>query len=919
METTGGAKKFLPGRARNGAIEGMTGESSMPERAEALRRAHACSPFLRSMADARNDIVQLFLASGAEAAADAAIIDKDTDLMSRLRRQRSALALAAALGDLASELPLHDVTHRLSDFADRALDRAVAAAIAERVPDAEPRGFAVIAMGKLGSHELNYSSDVDLLLLFDPDRLPRRAREDAGEAAVRIGRRVIEILQKRTEDGYVERVDLRLRPSPEVTPIVLPVDAAISHYESSALPWERAAFIRARAAAGDLALGRRFLDAIQPFVWRRSLDFGVIDEVRQISARIRDHFAQNAHIGPGFDLKRGRGGIREVEFFVQIQQMIHGGRDASVRAPATLDAIAALVRAGHLDNAAGSALADAYRLLRTVEHRVQMIDDAQTHLLPADPAALDNVARLHGVENGEALLELLRPHTDRVGALFDGLAPDAEPRLSNDPDILRGELQRLGFADPAVAARHLATWRSGKARSLRSPPAQHAFEAMLPSLLRAIAVGADPERALNRLSDIIERLSSGVNLFRLLEARPALAGLLAKVLSHAPALADQLARRPELFEGLFDASCFALPPPAEDFAATLEQAMRGQPYDVALDRVRRAVNERRFALGVQLIDRHRDPLDVTEGYARVAEGALIALGEAATAEFTAGHGQFENAELVALGLGRFGGHSLTHASDLDIVYLHTSAEGTVSNGRKPLGPNDYFNRLASRITAALSVPTAAGPLYEVDTRLRPEGAKGMLVVSLDAFERYQREEAWTWEHMALCRARPVFGSPAAKDQASAVIDIILRLPRDRAKIAGEAARMRAEMERHKASRGPLDVKLGPGGLVDLEFAVQVLQLTTHVGLDTRLEVALEQLAAESLVPANIVEALKLLSRMLVMMRLVAPGDVKPTGETWQLVAEACGASSWDELLAEHDAARQSIAAVWNGIKQEASA
>jgi glutamate-ammonia-ligase adenylyltransferase len=274
--------------------------------------------------------------------------------------------------------------------------------------------------------------------------------------------------------------------------------------------------------------------------------------------------------------------------------------------------------------------------------------------------------------------------------------------------------------------------------------------------------------------------------------------------------------------------------------------------------------------------------------------------------------------LVVLGLGRLGGHSLTHASDLDIIYLHTAEQGRMSNGPKPLGPNDYFNRLASRVTAALSVPTAAGPLYDVDARLRPEGAKGMLVVSLDAFERYQREEAWTWEHMALCRARPVFGSPQVRERVTAMIDGILRMPRDFATIAGDAARMRADMEKHKPPQGPLDVKLGPGGLVDLEFATHVLQLTRHVGLNTRLEVALEDLAADSLVPANVVDALKLLSRMLVMMRLVAPGDVKPTHETWELVAQACGAASWDELLAEHDAARQSIAALWNSIKREAA-
>src|SRR6476620_9960210 len=377
-------------------------------RHHALSRASDFSPFLREALLALPQIAATFIESGARVAVDAALAGEADELDVRLRRQRHALALAVALGDLSGELGLEEVTRTLSDFADSAIDQAVSEAIAERAPDADPQGFAVIAMGKLGSHELNYSSDVDLLLLFDPATLPKRTRDDAGEAAVRSGRRLIEILQKRTADGYVQRVDLRLRPSPEVTPIALPVDAAISHYESSALPWERAAFIRARAAAGDCALGQRFLDSIQPFVWRRSLDFGVIEEVRQISARIRDHFAQGSQIGPGYDLKRGRGGIREVEFFVQIQQMIHGGRDASVRPRATLDAIQAMLAAGRLDAAMAEELASAYRLLRTVEHRVQMVDDAQTHLLPASPVALDNIAELHGLPRGADLREELR-------------------------------------------------------------------------------------------------------------------------------------------------------------------------------------------------------------------------------------------------------------------------------------------------------------------------------------------------------------------------------------------------------------------------------------------------------------------------------------------------------------------------------
>ena len=895
----------------------MRSDGNTRARANAIERAKRHSPFLRDALDLRPDVADVFAINGAEAAVALASSSRAPDLEDELRHQRHALALAVALGDLAGELSLEEVTAYLSDFADSAIDRALRKAFTERVEGADASGFAVIAMGKLGSHELNYSSDVDLMLLFDPALIAKRDRDDAGEAAVRVGRRVIELLQRRTSAGYVARIDLRLRPSPEVTPIVLPVDAAISHYESSALPWERAAFIRGRACAGDIVLGERFLEAIRPFVWRRSLDFGVIEDVRQISARIRDHFAQGARIGPGYDLKRGRGGIREIEFFVQIQQMIHGGRDASVRTPATLDAITALRRAERIDEGAASELSAAYRLLRTIEHRVQMVEDAQTHVLPVVPDALDNVAQMHGLKTGAALLELLEPHVEAAGKMFDGLSPEGEGRLSNDPKLLRSELSGLGFADPEIAVRHIAAWRSGKARSLRSPAAQNAFEAMLPGLLQAIASGADPEHALNRLGDIIERLSSGINLFRLLEARSNLARLLAKILAHAPTLADQLARRPELLEGLFDASSFEMPPEAEEVAEELTAAMRGQPYDVALDRVRRLVNERRFALGVQLIDRHRDPLEVALGYSRVAEGAVRALAGAACREFEEVHGKFPGGELLILGLGRLGGCELTHASDLDLIYLHTGRPGEMSEGRKPLGPNDYFNRLATRVTAALSVPTAAGPLYDVDTRLRPEGSTGMLIVSLDAFEQYQQSNAWTWEHMALCRARPIFGSPQTCARANEVIDSILNMDRDPAKVVKDAVKMRSEMERHKPPQSDLDVKLGAGGLVDLEFAVHVLQLTRRVGFQPRLEGALQQLQNRDLIGAKVIDAQKLLTRMLVMMRLVAPGEVKPTSETWQLVAEACGTGSWDSLLAEHDAARQSIRELWDSIKREA--
>ena len=894
----------------------MLHTSPASARRDAMERARLHSSFLREALQQRAEVASTFAESGAEAAIVTALGKTDGDVAATLRRQRHGLALAVALGDLSGELPLERVTGALSDFADHAIDQALRAAVAERVGDAPFAGLTVLALGKLGSHELNYSSDVDLILLFDPDTLPRRERDEPGQAAVRYGRRLIELLQNRTADGYVVRVDMRLRPSPEVTPIALSVDAAVSYYESSALPWERAAFIRARPCGGDLQLGRRFLDAIQPFVWRRSLDFGVVDEIRAISTRIRDHYLQGQRLGPGYDLKRGRGGIREVEFFAQIQQLIHAGRNPALRAPATLDALSALGNAGKLEMADVEALSAAYRLLRTVEHRVQMIADAQTHLLPVADEDLVEVARLHGLPDGGALLGLLEPHVARVEALFGTLSDDRGGKLSNDPTVLRSELHALGYCDAELPATHVAEWRTGRARSLRSTAAREAFETMLPPLLAAIAQGPDPARALNRFSDLVERLSSGVNLYRLIGAQPDLGKLLALILSQAPALADQLARRPDLLDGLLDASTFGLPADAAELADRFRQAISGEPFDRALDRVRRLVGERRFALGVQLLTAHRDPITVAEGYSDVAEASIIALAEATEEEFARTHGRIDGGELVVLALGRLGGRALTHASDLDLILLFDAPLDACSDGRRPLGATDYYNRLGSRIIAALNVQTAAGPLYDVDTRLRPQGSQGMLAVSLDYFEAYQRNEAWTWEHLALCRARPLTGSSAARDRVAGLIRSILLQPRDTNKVRCDAAAMRAEMDRHKPAAGPLDIKLGSGGLVDLEFSIHTLQLTTGVGLDPRLEVAIAALVEAGLVASHVDPDLRLLSRMLVVLRLVAPGGaMEPPEESRSLVARLCGYGSWTALLAAQTEARQRIGELWSRVKE----
>ena len=875
---------------------------------DAVSRARDFSPFLKLLLDREQDLAA-DLDSGIWPGLAASAVTTDEPVARRLRIERRRLALLVAIGDLAGLLDLTAVTAALTAFADRALDLAITTAITERTPDAEPRGFAAIALGKQGGGELNYSSDIDPILIFDPDTLPHRPREEPAEAAVRIARRVVELLQARDGDGYVFRVDLRLRPAPEVTPIALSINAALSHYESQAVAWERAAFIRARAAAGDAALGAHFIDGVRPFVWRRGLDFGAIGEIRAMSRLIRDHHAQGQAFGPGYDLKRGRGGIREVEFFTQIHQLIHGGRDPALRVPGTRDALAALAAAGWIDPADAAALIDAYALLRTIEHRVQMIDDRQTHSLPTG-AALDAVACLHGFRSGDALLDRLRPHVERVGSLYDSLESDSDDSLPRDSERLATQLAAFGYRDAGEGVRRIERWRSGNYAALRSPAARAAFEDTMPGLIAALGVAADPDAALARLDQILGRLPSVINFFRLLEAQPALARLLGAILCHAPPLAEALSRRPELFDGLIDASALD---PVGDVATLRAEMRRGEvhgDYQGLLDHVRRVVGEKRFALGAQIVSGASDPLDVAAGYARVAEAAVGLLAEATVADFERMHGRVPDSELVVLALGRLGGGALTHASDLDLIYLFTGDYAAESDGAKPLGAVHYYNRLAQRLTAALSVPTASGPLYEIDTRLRPSGNQGPLAVSLDGFARYQRTDAWTWEHMALTRARAIFGSATARADVSAVIDSVLGGDRPARDIIADARVMRAELALHKPPQGPLDAKLLPGGLVDLEFAVHVAQLTHKTGFDPRLDRAIAALVGKRLLPPEAAPAYDFLTRLLVALRLLAPDAQPPATATRSLIAHAAGVEDWESLVASLDRTRHEVRKAW---------
>ena len=884
-----------------------------PDFSRALERAREHSPFLARLCEQRPAIIALLQAGDADGALALAREQGEDcgDMSEALRVERGGVALTVAIADLAGAWHLTRVTRTLSDFADRACDRAVAAAIAERTPGAKPQGFAIIALGKHGGRELNYSSDIDPIFLHDRETLPTKDGEEPAKAAVRIGRRVLELLQEPTEHGYVFRVDLRLRPTPEVSPIALPIAGAISHYESSAMAWEQAAFIRARAAAGDIALGTRFLEAIRPFIWRRSLDFGQIRNIDAMRRSIRDHYAKGQAIGPGYDLKRGRGGIRECEFFVQAQQLIHGGRDEALRVADTREALAGLMEAGHVPRGDGDAIAGAYEVLRTAEHRLQMLHDRQTHEIPGDAGERDAAARLHGLAGGDALIGWIAPHAERVDAIYSDFANWEEvetPTLPLEDDRLDQSLEAIGFGAPVNAARLVRRWRSGKLRAIRSEKSREGFEAVLPALLTAIAAAPDPERALARLDSMFERLPSAINFFDLLSARPALIALLGDVLSYTPVLADQLARRADLIDRLVEPEARELPGSVDEIAEALRPP-GGSDYERFLNAVRADVGEMRFLLGVQLIEGRVDQLDIAAGYARLAEAAVRVLAERAIAEFEGVHGRVPGGELVILALGRLGGRELTHSSDLDLVFLFTGSYEARSDGRRELGATDYFNRLSQRVIAALSVPTATGALYEVDTRLRPSGAQGPPCVSLASFEAYQREKAWTWEHMALTRARPVYGSAEARAAIGSILTEIFE-KQARGDLAGDVRHMRGDIDRHKPPLGPLDVKRLPGGLIDAEFVIHHDQLRGKTGLYPELEKAAESLAASGQLHPEYVRARRLLTRLLMLVRLVAPDCTEPPPAVRALIAQSLELADWAAVMTALDDARAAVIAAW---------
>ncbi len=822
-----------------------------------------------------------------------------------LRRMKREAALLVALADMGGVWSLAEVTRALTAVADAAVGAAIDYLLVEAhkagkltLPDPQQPGqgskYFALAMGKYGAGELNYSSDIDLIVLYDP-AAPLGPGVDAGPLFVRLTKDLVRLLQDRTADGYVFRVDLRLRPDPGSTQIAIATDAALTYYERAGETWERAAFIKARAAAGDVAAGEAFLKDLSPFVWRRYLDHAAIAEVHAMKRQIHAFRGHGEVAVEGPNIKLGRGGIREIEFFVQTQQLIAGGRAPSLRGRETLPMLAELAREKWVDERARDELSEAYVFLRGVEHRLQMVGDEQTHTLPQDPAALDRFARFLGLRGRDPFAAALTKHLTRVQAHYAHLFEDAPPlatisrRLefpahADDRETL-DTLSRMGFQQPLAASAYVRNWLAGGHRSLRHDAARADLAAIIPALLDALARTGHPDAAIVACDRFFAALPGAAQLLAAMRTHPDLVELLAVIFGTAPRLAEIVAQAPSLLDGLLDPAFFGAPPGEAQLTERLAALLADSPnHEELFDRARRFGREHMVLIGVRVLSGALSASQAGEAFARLADVLIRALHRAEEERFAAVHGRVKNAESAVVAFGKLGGREMTAGSDLDLVLLYNcDPDAPESDGGRPLHAATYYARLTQRLVSALTTPTNAGKLYDVDLRLRPSGRSGPVATSLASFAIYQRDQAWTWEHMALTRARVVSASPAFRARVATLIREVLRRERDPAKIAHDVHEMRAMIAKDKGEGDRWDLKYAAGGLIDIEFAAQFLVLV-HAAkhptiVDTNTVRVLEEAQALNLIDAADGELLraaaKLYHDLTQLLRLCLPGRFDP--------------------------------------------
>jgi [glutamine synthetase] adenylyltransferase / [glutamine synthetase]-adenylyl-L-tyrosine phosphorylase len=847
-------------RARIEETAGEGGWSALLDRAwPALAPVAAAAPYLAGLMGRRPRMLRRILESDPDArlqdllAGTAGLTGGAEARRQPLRRLKAELHLLTALSDLGGVWDLDQVTAALSRFADASAAAALAAVAEDQrargklisAPD-DPRGpvpgLFGLAMGKHGADELNYSSDIDVSLFWEPEAVTGALAEGVEPQRFldRLTQAFAQLMQERTGDGYVFRVDLRLRPDPSSTPPAVAVPFALTYYEGVGQNWERAAFIKARPVIGDLAAGHDFLKALTPFVWRRSLDYQAILDVHSIKRQIHVHKTGEGLSAPGANLKLGRGGIREIEFHAQTQQLILGGRDPGLRSRRTLDALAALHEAGHVSEEVRAELSDAYVRLRGLEHRVQMLEDEQTHDMPVDPAHRRAVAALSGEDDlarfDAGVEALLVGVNRRYGELFEDEEALSSPYgslvftgVENDPETLL-TLARMGFSDPATVADTIRSWHHGRIPATRSARGRELFTRLAPRLLTTLAGlaqgdGAAADAAFRRFAVFFSGLSAGVQVQALFLAQPPLFALVVGVMAFAPRLARMLGRHPAALDSMLDARFHTrLGVNTGLFDQMAEEAAGAADFEDALNAVRRLHRDQTFRIGVQTLTGRVRPRETGRALTALADAVVTALAPVALAETARQGGDLAGGATAVIALGKVGSREMTAGSDLDLMTVY-DAPPDAASAEKGWAPGVFYARFTQRLIAALSAHTAEGGLYEVDMRLRPGAAKGPVSLRLTAVEDYYATEADTWEFMALTRARVVWADdPAFAARVTAALEAILRRPRPGVDVPADARRMRDLMARERPGQGDWDLKLAPGGQVDAEFVAQARQL-----------------------------------------------------------------------------------------------
>ena len=871
-----------------------------PEITELLSSVAGCSPYLRGLMlreaawlpEAIADpeaALEAILAAPQDIAADA--------LASALRHAKRRTALLTALCDLGGVWPLETVCGALTRLADQAVHLAMTTLVGEeirrgKVPGATPDdaatagGMVALAMGKMGAGELNYSSDIDLICLFDETRYPG-VEQEARASFIKVTRRMTAILSDIT-DGYVFRLDLRLRPDASVTPVCLSMAAAEAYYEAEGRTWERGAYIKARPCAGDLMAGERFLKTLTPFVWRKHLDFAAIQDAHDMRLRIRDHRGLHGPIAvEGHNMKLGAGGIREIEFFTQTRQLIAGGRDASLRNRTTLGGLAALAAKDWVPVEVADELTTLYRAHREVEHRLQMVNDAQTHSLPATVEGVARIAAFCGQSDAEFRRDLLdRLHrTDRLTeGFFAPSATETGPELSEMAEALtRG-------------------WQSYPA--LRSDRAQAIFRRLRPRLLRELSRAANPDEALMALDGFLQGLPAGVQSFSLFEANPTLIELIVDIASTAPGLARHLARNASVLDGVIGGSFWgAWPGVVELKVELLARLDLAADYEARLDAARRWMKEWHFRVGVHHLRGLIDGFEAGKHYADLAEAVVAVVWDVVTSDFAKKHGAPPGRGAVVLGMGSMGAARLNAGSDLDLIVIYDAEGVEASDGPRPLATRPYFARLTQALVTALTAQMPEGRLYEVDMRLRPSGRQGPVATSLASFRSYQQTEAWTWEHLALTRARVLAGEALLARDVEDLRRAILALKGPGKTVKAEVASMRAKVQSAKPAQGLWDAKNGPGRIMDIELASQTVALiagTAARGVERQIAAGSGRVLPET-DAQGLSSSYRLLWRLHAAARLLTDGvlDFETLGEGARaFVLRETGAKDADTLAAE---------------------